>query len=144
VKFPAARRLYDLAACIGVDPSMFDEQTYSPTAIIALRYCAGCPVRSECIEVVKPGESYYDGVAGGFVWARGRALKVRETIPLSPKRRDVCGTPWGYEKHRRSGEGSCEPCLTAVRKQKAENRRARIELVQVEIDFTTRQEGLDD
>lgn len=142
---PAANRLYAYAACVGMDPAYFDESTNTPAAQFALSVCRRCPVRAECIEVLKPGESYYDGVAGGFIWTGGRAAKLGNSIPLTPKTREVCGTPWGYEKHRRSGEGSCGPCLDAVRKQKAENRRARLELRQVELPFETRpSEGLDD
>ena len=38
----------------------------------ALAHCALCPVREECLFVVKPQESFFDGVCAGVVWREGR------------------------------------------------------------------------
>lgn len=39
-----------------------------------LKLCADCPFTRECIDRVAPKESWYDGVAGGFVWRNGQVI----------------------------------------------------------------------
>lgn len=38
----------------------------------ALKICDGCPVKLDCLKWVDPANSFYDGVAGGYVWGKGR------------------------------------------------------------------------
>jgi hypothetical protein len=112
--------LYDNAKCHD-DGILFDTQELY-LVIEAIRICNSCSVRRECIEVISPYQNYYDGVAGGFLWRDGKRINVEGQELLEPQLRTECGTPYGYEKHRRSAEKACGECLTAVREQKARNR----------------------
>jgi hypothetical protein len=40
----------------------------------ALALCAECPFTRECLELVQPRESYYDGVAGGHLFRNGMCV----------------------------------------------------------------------
>jgi hypothetical protein len=53
----------------------------------ALAYCARCPVRAECEELVMsppepdaPDRCWFDGIAGGQVWSEG-LVKAVDTLP---------------------------------------------------------------
>lgn len=51
-------------------------------------------------------------------------------MKLPPTKRDSCGTDAGYQKHYRSGENACPPCLQAHRTKKAKyTERKRQELI---------------
>lgn len=43
---------------------------------VALGDCAGCPVKSECLQVVQPHRCHFDGVCGGRAWLEGRPVDV--------------------------------------------------------------------
>lgn len=113
-------KLYENANCHD-DFVLFETQEFYLVKR-ALEVCNGCSVRRECIEVISPYQTFFDGVAGGFLWKEGRRVNVEGQILLEPQQRNECGTPYGYEKHRRSGEKACNDCLVAVREQKARNR----------------------
>ena len=115
-----AAKLYDLAKC--TDDTILFETQEKYLVKQALLVCNECPVRKECIEVISPYQTLYDGVAGGFLWKDGKRVNVEGQTLLEPEQRNECGTPYGYEKHRRSGEKACRECLVAVREQKARNR----------------------
>lgn len=67
-----SRPLYDQAACLDADSKLFDATFItSPQAKAALAYCNGCPVIRECLAVLKPDRSQFDGVAGNIVWRGG-------------------------------------------------------------------------
>ena len=66
-------RLNRDAPCAGADPVLFD-QTEPRLAIYALAYCARCPVTSLCRTVVRPGRSWYDGIAAAAVYRNGRVV----------------------------------------------------------------------
>lgn len=70
---PLSEALLD-AACLGHDPRLFDATAY-PQAHAAIAVCAMCRIHDECLAVVRPGPSWFDGVAGGIVWRNG--YKVR-------------------------------------------------------------------
>lgn len=62
------------AACVGADPALFDGYTY-PQAHLALTYCERCPVRQQCMDMVRPSKSFFDGVAAGIVWRNGYRVR---------------------------------------------------------------------
>lgn len=112
-------RLSRLAACAGHDPAVFDARSL-PEAQPALDLCACCPVPGLCDEVVRPGHSYFDGVAVGRIWVNG--VPAGETRGrLEPTQRAVCGSEHGYERHRQASEVACDAC----RQAKADGRRRR-------------------
>jgi hypothetical protein len=45
----------------------------------AWRTCLSCPVKAECLEMVDPQASGFDGVAGGKMWANGRDVTEEVT-----------------------------------------------------------------
>lgn len=70
-------KLYAEANCRYALPGLFDSKA-PRLAIRALDYCLDCPVTRLCREVVLApyeGErAYFDGVAGGRVWSKGRDI----------------------------------------------------------------------
>lgn len=67
-----SRRLYNEAACLDADPQLFDATIpTTKNAELALGYCKTCPVVAECLTVLKPDRSQYDGIAGNLVWRNG-------------------------------------------------------------------------
>jgi hypothetical protein len=67
-----SRRLYSNAACLDADPKLFDTTIPGTAdAIQALAHCKTCPVIAECLAVLKPESTEFDGVAGNQVWRRG-------------------------------------------------------------------------
>ncbi len=71
------RSLLD-AACIGHNPTLFDATEY-PQALAALAVCGTCTIKVECLAVVRPGPSWFDGVAGGLVWRNGYQVRRNNT-----------------------------------------------------------------
>lgn len=63
-----------VAACVGADPALFDDCTF-PQAQLALTFCERCPVTQQCIDMVRPSKSFFDGVAGGVVWRNGYRVR---------------------------------------------------------------------
>lgn len=63
-----------LAACVGEKPALFDHVTY-PEASEALRICGHCRYTSECMELVRPSKSSFDGIAAGVVWRNGYRVR---------------------------------------------------------------------
>ena len=117
----AARALYAQAACLNADPVLFDAVTHE-SAHEALQMCRRCPVKTECLMVVAPARNHFDGVVGGLIWFNGKKIRGQAVERSEPVTRFACGTPWGYEKHRRSGEYACANCLEAVRERRGEYR----------------------
>lgn len=61
------------AACLNVEPSIFDD----PLLFIdALAMCSSCQRRTDCLEQVDPARSYFDGVAGGIPWHNGHPITI--------------------------------------------------------------------
>ena len=66
-------RFYEEAACKDVPTPAFFDQT-NPNDIYAkaaLEICSTCKVQAECLIVVNPRESLFDGICGGKVWSNG-------------------------------------------------------------------------
>jgi hypothetical protein len=69
-------RFYEEAACKDVSTPAFFDQT-NPNDIYAkaaLEICSTCTVQLECVIVVNPRESLFDGVCGGKVWSNGKIV----------------------------------------------------------------------
>lgn len=64
--------VYENAGCKNAAP-WFDDFK-GPMVPEALATCAACTVRQECLQVVRPTESFFDGVAGGIVWREGKRV----------------------------------------------------------------------
>lgn len=78
------RALYSQASCLDASPHLFDE--INPDDIYAkaaLEYCSACPVTKECLMIVKPAESYFDGICGGTVWKNGQPARSKPK-PIEP------------------------------------------------------------
>ncbi|WP_327168620.1 WhiB family transcriptional regulator [Streptomyces subrutilus] len=63
------------AACAGLPPAVVFARKPKDAAP-ALRACAVCPVRRQCVSAVAPAESLFDGVCGGRLWRNGRPAAV--------------------------------------------------------------------
>lgn len=69
------------AACRGVDPDLFHpvrnaSEPLRPVELAAKRVCAGCPVRSDCLDfALVTGQEV--GVWGGLAEPERRALRPR-------------------------------------------------------------------
>lgn len=61
-------------ACTGQDPALFDHNRF-PEARAALAFCGICPLPEECIQIVRPQKSSFDGVAGNVVWRNGYRVR---------------------------------------------------------------------
>lgn len=69
------------AACANAEPKLFDTVNWLNAP--ALQFCHGCPIQELCVTTVNPVRTFFDGVAGGFLWLNGRAL-VKEYLSLPP------------------------------------------------------------
>lgn len=67
------------ASCANEEPRLFDTMNWLNAP--ALQICRNCPVKELCLETVNPVRTFFDGVAGGFLWLNGRAL-VKEYLSL--------------------------------------------------------------
>ncbi|GAA3371149.1 hypothetical protein GCM10020367_20650 [Streptomyces sannanensis] len=80
--------------------------------------CTFCPFRAACIQLVKPAQSSFDGVAGGRLWISGRVYAEAPGVDPDEleesKLRAVCGTDTGWRQHRSYGEEPCPSCRSAM------------------------------
>jgi len=68
-------KFYAEAACKDINPGFFDGTNPNDIYTKAgLNVCESCTVQLECVVIVKPRESYFDGVCGGKVWANGQIV----------------------------------------------------------------------
>lgn len=67
------------ALCVNEEPKLFDTTNWLNAP--ALQICRDCPIKQECVETVNPVRTFFDGIAGGFIWLNGRAL-VKEYLSL--------------------------------------------------------------
>jgi hypothetical protein len=85
----AQDRLYAEAACRNKPPYLFEETQYwNLVSDLALNICCICTVKEDCLMVVNPTESYYDGVAGGMIFKNGEIVS-REKPVVKPKVRKL-------------------------------------------------------
>lgn len=65
-------RLIDNAVCVQEDaPPNIMLGVKLKDHIVARLYCARCPVQAECLSLVRPQASRFDGTAGGRYWVNG-------------------------------------------------------------------------
>lgn len=76
-----AKTLYSLAPCIDSEPIYFDQIEHNALAEEALNHCAVCPVKAECVMIVQPHTSYFDGICGGIIWKNGRPVGSKAPRP---------------------------------------------------------------
>lgn len=93
-----------------------------------LKVCRACPFRAECISLVLPRASLFDGICGGRLWFHGQIRATCETA--HPDELEEMGsyithgTEAGARAHNRRGERACDLCREAARRAQA-RRRAR-------------------
>ncbi|MGQ4424790.1 hypothetical protein ACN6LL_007343 [Streptomyces violaceoruber] len=112
------------APCAG-DARFTSEETAAeaptePLVLSLLATCQGCPFRSQCIDLVMPSTSLFDGVCGGRLWRNGQVLATCEGAqPAELRERGrrpiTHGTEAGARAHNRRGERACSLCLEAGR-----------------------------
>lgn len=91
-----------------------------PLLLALLDDCRGCPFRSQCVDLVMPSASQFDGVCGGRLWRDGQVLATCEDArpaELRERRRHriTHGTEGGARAHNRRGERACSLCREAGR-----------------------------
>jgi hypothetical protein len=71
------------APCRQFPAEAFDMVEY-PLTDLGLSVCEGCTQKVECLKLVDPLRSYFDGIAGGYVWKDGsiNEWSVKETESL--------------------------------------------------------------
>ncbi len=85
----AQDRLYADAACLGKPPILFDQTEFdSLYTELALQICAKCKVQEDCLLIVNPTNTYFDGIAGGIIFKNGEIVD-KSTLPKSPKLRKL-------------------------------------------------------
>lgn len=80
--------LVEAARCRNANDRLFNA-TWFPYAYAALKYCAECPVRLECLDHMSPAQNFYSGVAGGMVWSEGRRVRANHKQQVIRDRKHV-------------------------------------------------------
>ena len=110
----------DFAACRGLTDLFFAEHGQAADAAQARTVCSTCPVREPCLEA---GLWEEFGVWGGTNRPERQRLRHGRTPPQRFTAK--CGTPSGYQRHRRAGEEACVACRTAQSAAVAAYKRAK-------------------
>lgn len=111
--------------CVGADPDMFFPARGAPTAP-AKAVCASCPVREPCLDWGLRHEHH--GIWGGLAERERRRLRRERAIAVTTPEAFVamgiaaCGTPAGYNRHRRQGTPVCQACREANSRARAGRR----------------------
>lgn len=108
------------------EPEVFEDLLQAPHLQDLLKVCRVCPFRAECIRLVKPRTSRFDGISGGRLWFNGQIRATCENADpgelaegASPIRH---GTESGARAHTRRGEPACSLCREAARQAQARRR----------------------
>jgi WhiB family redox-sensing transcriptional regulator len=105
----------DQAACAGADPELwFDSNPDGPASRLALQICAGCPVRTDCLNyALEFGVTH--GIFGGLLPRQRRTYRRNNKIRTQRayRYRLPCGTSAGYKRHQRAGQVPCPACVRA-------------------------------
>ncbi|WP_442737905.1 hypothetical protein ACQUSN_07295 [Streptomyces pseudogriseolus] len=88
--------------------------------VALLAVCRDCPFRAQCIDLVLPSASLFDGVCGGRLWRDGQVLATCDDAqPAELRERGrrpiTHGTEAGARTHNRRGERACSLCREAGR-----------------------------
>jgi WhiB family redox-sensing transcriptional regulator len=99
------------AACLGIDPDLFfpEQGEAGSTATHAKQVCAGCEVRTECLDYAAANAEQY-GIWGGLSPRERQGLRTGRQHLRRPINH---GTQGGYQAHRRRGEQACTSCIDA-------------------------------
>ncbi|WP_405803449.1 hypothetical protein [Streptomyces sp. NBC_01187] len=116
------------APCVGdlrFAPTEATEETVRDSRDL-LTVCQGCPFRAQCIGLVQPRHSRFDGICGGRLWLDG---EIRTTCKNARSGELVegpapitHGTEAGARAHNRRGERACDLCREAGRIAQARRR----------------------
>ncbi|MGW7572362.1 hypothetical protein [Streptomyces sp. NPDC054765] len=91
-----------------------------------LKVCQDCPFRSQCVTLVLPRHSRFDGICGGRLWFNGQiraACKTAHPDELAEGGSYIHhGTEAGARAHNRRGERACALCREAARIAQAHRR----------------------
>ncbi|MFK0279805.1 hypothetical protein ACIQVL_04925 [Streptomyces sp. NPDC090499] len=110
-------------------PDDISEQVLrTPEMRALLAVCQRCPFRAECISLVLPRHSLFDGVCGGRLWFNGQIRATCENADPAELAEGgspiIHGTESGARAHNRRREPACALCREAARIAQA-NRRAK-------------------
>ncbi|MGD6751924.1 hypothetical protein [Streptomyces sp. BH105] len=88
--------------------------------VALLSVCRDCPFRVQCIDLVLPSASLFDGVCGGRLWRNGQVLATCDDAQPGElrergRRPITHGTEAGARAHNRRGERACSLCREAGR-----------------------------
>ncbi|MER6086857.1 hypothetical protein [Streptomyces bluensis] len=118
------RRFTPGDACDGRD--VLEDLLKAPQILDLLNVCRVCPFRAECISLVRPHVSRFDGICGGRLWFHGQIRDTCETADpdeLAEGARHIThGTEAGARAHNRRGERACSLCREAGRLAQARRR----------------------
>jgi WhiB family transcriptional regulator, redox-sensing transcriptional regulator len=104
----------DSASCAGTDPELFFPPTGGSNRP-AMKVCATCPVREECLEYCIEIEGSMGRVERFGIWGGTSAHQRARSLPKPARihRRAPCGTEAAERAHNRAGEPSCGVCRAA-------------------------------
>ena len=77
----ARERLHELALCPSASTILFDQIEHNEYSEAAQHICSRCQVAEECLLIVNPTNSYFDGVAGGIVFKNGVIVPKQQPKP---------------------------------------------------------------
>ncbi len=120
----AARSWKVFAACRDADPEVFfptvQRGVQADVYAEALRFCARCPVVSDCLASAMDNGDLYDGVFGGKTPSQRRKLRERNGRALTFLICRICGC--GFKAHR-SDTLYCSPPCRSVASTRAKRAR---------------------
>lgn len=80
----------------------------------AAELCRQCPILAECRAAALERRERW-GTWGGM----DLETEYRQREPRKQRTTAPCGTPAGYQRHKRRREAACEPCLASRRQPMA-------------------------
>lgn len=96
------------AIAAGTADAAWWTHTFLDAAEPAVRICRTCPVIDQCLQIVRPDRTWFDGVAGGIVWSNGSAQQPRPPRPAAPP------TPASTTRAAGAPRGRRAPSATAI------------------------------
>jgi hypothetical protein len=114
----------DDAACLSHPPDLWFADGYGKAVITdraeAKRICGTCAVAAPCLQAALDREGKVSSHHRYGIWGELNEDERAERatgIPSARRRErpQPCGTKAAYDRHLKSGEKACEPCLEAKR-----------------------------
>lgn len=78
---PGMEDLLASAPCIDTPPALLFSTDYQVHLRIKRTLCARCPLKAECLQVVRPRQSFFDGTCGARYWLDGVDMSMRLQSP---------------------------------------------------------------